>query len=138
MAAVGRPVFVDMGRWRAMAWEARNMNDMVSMRRMAPGVEFAGAGLDGSAFAAVDSDPGLGFEDDFLGGNEGSLAGQWPRQSPLESAGGSAAPQCFPEARTAGQLRPPRRGTSSVSAATVALGSKAELPARTTESRGRR
>jgi hypothetical protein len=51
------------------------MNDMVSIRNMAPWVEFARAG-----FGAADSDAGceagLGFEDDFLGGNEGSLTGQ--------------------------------------------------------------
>jgi hypothetical protein len=46
------------------------MNDMVSMRKIAPWAEFARAG-----FGVADSGAAFGFEDDFLGGNEGSLAG---------------------------------------------------------------
>src|SRR6185312_338282 len=32
----GTPLFVDMGRCRAMAWYARKMNDIVSMRKTRP------------------------------------------------------------------------------------------------------
>jgi hypothetical protein len=60
------------------------MNDMVSMRKTAPCVEFARAGL--GAVDSVDGcGAGLGFEDDFFGGNVGSLAGQWLVASVLAS-----------------------------------------------------
>src|SRR5207248_11092800 len=36
VAAVGMPVRVDMGRCRAMAWYARKMNDIASIRKTRP------------------------------------------------------------------------------------------------------
>ena len=78
VAAVGKPVLVDIPRCRAMAWYARKMKDMVSIRKMHPVLletifslcaegEVSGAAV----FAASGTERG---EDFFLGDNRLSLA----------------------------------------------------------------
>lgn len=55
------------------------MNDMVSMRKMAPCAEFVTAGL-GAADSGAGGGEDLGFGNDFLGGNERSLSGAESRE----------------------------------------------------------
>jgi hypothetical protein len=67
VAAVGNPVLVDIPRWRAMAWYARKMNDMASIRKMRRPSAMLSLGFGADGFGSAGMAVFSATADDFLG-----------------------------------------------------------------------